>query len=439
MTYQKTTKRFIGLVTLLVLLCGLLLGSRANAQASQIEFWTQPYGDLIAWEMMLDELASEFEEESDITVKIEVINWSNAFQTWFTVAQGGAHPDAADMYWLHSFSAIGGEQFGPMPINEYRDEYFPDLEERFFAGALQDVYWQDDFYGVPWRGDIRPLIYRTDAFEEAGLTDPPTTWDEITEYAQKLTVRDDNDNVTRWGFAFGGGNLVTQLMPYYWQAGGEFMSEDGSTATIDNEAMRETLEWMRDLVWEYEVVSPEFMEQGYDPQPDFIAGTVAMIGNVSDEWGSLLSQEYADLNGKWAMAENAAGSEDQDTFSGAGYWGVLRGTDKVEESMQWIAFLSRDENMQRLAEATGRVSPNKNVMASEYWTDAPWKVAVTTALEDAHTSQHPAPSWSTIAASQPGAVLYDMFYDAIVRQQDIDEVLARAEARMQEELDRTAP
>lgn len=106
------------------------------------------------------------------------------------------------MWWLYSNAAIGDGQFGPMPLTEYQHVYFPDLEERFIEAALQDVYWNGDFYGIPWRGDIRPLIYGTDIFEEHGIAAPPDTWDEIVDYAKEMTVRDAAGNVERWGFAF---------------------------------------------------------------------------------------------------------------------------------------------------------------------------------------------------------------------------------------------
>ncbi len=88
------------------------------------------------------------------------------------------------MYWMHSFSAIGGDQYGPMPINEYLDE-FPTLRDDFYSGALRDVFWQGDFNGIPWRGDIRALLYRTDIAAEVGITGPPDTWDEIVEMRRK--------------------------------------------------------------------------------------------------------------------------------------------------------------------------------------------------------------------------------------------------------------
>ena len=415
---------------------GMGSGFAQSKQAGSIEFWSQPYGDVVAWQQLMSELQSEFTDETSIKVQGEAINWDGAFTTWLLVSQGGAHPDIADMFWLYSHAGIGGGQYGPMPITQYKDQYWPDLNERFFEGSLQDVHYQNEFYGIPWRGDIRPLMYRTDHLQEAGFDRAPDTWEEITEYAKALTKRDGAGNVERWGFAFGSSTPLQALMPYYWQAGGEFMSSDGTTATLDNDAMRETLTWMRDLVWTHQVVSPDFMETSYDPDNDFITGKLAINGSVSGDVGRNYQREYPELDGLWDFEIPPMGSHNRASYSGAGYWGLLHGTERIEESLEWMSFLSRDENMLRLVEVSGHVSPNKNVMQSDFWTDQPWKLKLTETLEHAHTSQHPSPAWGKLAVGEPGGVLYDLFFDAVVKQEDMDAVIQRAQARMQEELDK---
>ncbi|WP_074839243.1 extracellular solute-binding protein [Marinovum algicola] len=416
---------------------GAIIGSlHVAAQAQEVEFWTQPYGDLIAWKQSIEALADEFEAESGITVNYEPINWSVAFRRWLTVAQGGPAPDCADMFFLHSFSAIGGTEHGPLPLNEYRDSTWPALDTDFFTGSLQDVTWSGDFYGIPWRGDVRPMMYRTDHFEVAGLTAPPDTWDELVEHAKKLTLRDENGNVTQWGFGLGNNNIGQSFPPLYWQAGGEMMTEDGRTATIDNEAMRTALQFLKDLVWTHEVLDPDFMEKGNDTGEAFLAGKVSIVGSVPGGWPSNWTVEYPELNDKWALAVPAAGPEGRDAYSGSGYFGVLRGSENVESCVKWIEFLSREENMQVLSEASGNVSPHRGVMNSEFWSDTEWKSVLTESLEFAHTSQHPSPVWNALAADEAGAVIYDMVYDVVIRQADMDETIKRAEERMQAEMDR---
>lgn len=412
---------------------GLALSSAASAES--IEFWTHTYGDQIKWTAAVKELAKEFEAESGITVNHEIVPWKASRKTWLTIAQGGAAPDCADMYWLHSFSAIGGDKFGPMPINDYKAK-FPTVEQDFYAGALQDVNWRGDFYGVPWRGDIRLMLYRTDVASETGVAEAPGTWDEVIEAAKKMTKRDANGNVERWGYGFGTSNVVSWLMPLYWQAGGEFMTDDGKTATIDNDAMRAALTFMHDMVNVHKVADPDAFEKGYKARPAFVAGQIGLIGSAEQSWGKRLEAENPEVNGKWVMSRSAMGSQDRDSFSGAGYVGVLRGSEKAEQCTDWMAFLAKDSSMRKLSEATGNVATKPAVMQSDFWTDRPYKKVVASALQDAHTSQHPAPAWSAISTAEPGGIIYDLIYSTVIEQKDMDEAIAKAQELMQAQLDR---
>jgi multiple sugar transport system substrate-binding protein len=410
-------------------------GAAPDAEGVMIQYWTMTYADPEPYLEFARDKADQFREESGIEVQTEMINWANAAQTWLLVSQGGAHPDCADMYWLYSFSKLGGGKAGPMPITDYKDLYWPDLEDRFYEAGLQDVYWQGEFYGIPWRGDIRPLLYRVDMLEEAGFSGPPQTWEEITEAARATTKRDGPDTSV-WGFELSSAVPVQQFMAYLWQAGGEYMTEDGETATIDTPEMRQSLQFMYDHLWTHETMPMEIMEKGHAPMDMFRAGQVAIVGQVSDSEGLTFDRDFPEMEGQWAFAVPAQGPVNRSSYSGAGYWGVLHGTQLVDECVSYIEFLSRDENMQEITEYIGRVSPNKKVMASPYWSDRPWKVAIVETLEHAHTSQHPSPAWGKLTATEPGAVLYDMYYEALIQQQPFDEVLARAQARAQEEMDK---
>ncbi len=427
------------LMTGLALATALTASTVGAADARDITFWTQPQGDLLAYQELFDELTREFREQSGINVNYEIINWSVAFNTWLTVAQGGAAPDCADMYWLHSFSGIGAGRHGPMPISQYRDRW-PTLEEDFYEGSLVDVHRNGEFYGIPWRVDIRPMMYRTDFLAEAGIDAPPDTWEEIVEQGLALTQRDSNGNVSRWGFAPGANNNPAQtLLPYYWQAGGEMMSEDGRTATIDNEAMRTALKFMQDLVHVHRITSPEVFEKSADPLADFTSGRTAIVGSTNNSWPSQFDRDYPELEGTWALAINPAGpTGDRDSFSGAGYWGVLYGSRDVEACIDWIQFLSQEENMLRISATSGAASPRRAVMSSELWTRRPWQEVMAETLNYGHTSQHPSSVWSAIASPEPGAVLYDLVYSTVIGNADIDTAVVEAQSRMQTELDRAA-
>ena len=404
---------------------------------TKVTFWTQAYGDSAVWQKdYLEALGKQFTEESGVGMEFQIIPWANAGQTWLTVAQGGAAPDSADMYWLYSNAAIGGGKYGPQPMDEYKDILWPDLTQRYTESALKDGIWNGKFYGIVWRGDIRPMIYRRDLLDAEGIKTGPDNWQDVTEMAKQLTKRDKDGNVTQWGFCFGSAVPLQALLPWYWQAGGEFMTDDGKTATIDTPEMHETLQWMYDLVWTHKVVSPEMMETTYNATEQFEAGKIAVIGQVPNNFGRDLSRDFPELDAKWEMAIPVMGPKSRASYFGAGYFGPLYGNKNLEANARWIEFLTRDANMQKIIEYTGYVTPNKSVMASSYWTDKPWKKVVGETMQYAHPSQHPSPAWTKMVANNAGAVIFDLYYNVLVKKNNIDDEIKTAQKRAQEEMDK---
>ncbi|MBD3309530.1 extracellular solute-binding protein, partial [candidate division KSB3 bacterium] len=332
---------------------------------------------------------------------------------------------------------LGQGEYGPLPITEYKDELWPDLEERFYAGSLRDVFFLGEFYGIPHRNGIRPMLYRSDYLEEAGFDKPPDTWQELSEYAQAITQRDAAGNTTRWGMEFGAdANKPQQLITYYWQAGGEITTEDGRLATIDTPEMRDALDWMSEQLWTYEVVPPDFMEKAHNPMDLFTGEQVAILPQCVQARIFTVENDFPEIPFMTAIC--AEGPANRATYAGGGYWCVLRGTEHPYEAARFMQFLSRDENMKQWSELSGDISPNKSVMAADFWIDEPWKKALADSLEYAHSSQHATAAWSKLISPEPGAVLYDMFYEALVNRNPVDEVLARAQQRAQEEIDKAA-
>src|SRR5690606_29147529 len=112
------------------------------------------------------------------------------------------------------------------------------------------------------------LLYRTDLFEEAGLT-PPETWDEFIEVAKKLTVDTDGDgSIDRWGFAMVGSNNGSggsRFVPVMRSFGAQELVEsgDGWTTEFDTDAAAAAFQLYGDLVNEYEVVPPGPLQTSY--------------------------------------------------------------------------------------------------------------------------------------------------------------------------------
>jgi multiple sugar transport system substrate-binding protein len=103
-------------------------------------------------------------------------------------------------------------------------------EEITFLDAVQrSVQVGDKAYGIPFRSNTTALWYNKDLFAQAGLTTPPTTWDELRDHARKLTAD------SHAGFCFAAAPTeegTFTLLPLIWQAGGD-ASTIGDQASID--------------------------------------------------------------------------------------------------------------------------------------------------------------------------------------------------------------
>ena len=407
---------------------------------ANLTMWTMNYGpDTAVWLQMMQDIAKSFKDKSGINVDVQMQTWDVVRPKLLLINQGGEAPDVADQFWLWSNVGLGRGKFGPMPITAYKAELFPDLEKRFTMSAMQDGFYLNEFYGPVYRGDPRTLIYRNDFLKDAGLTKSPSTWAELIEYAKVAQQTDKAGNVTRWGFEFGSDDTKPQqLVTYYWQAGGEFMTPDGKTATIDNDIMRQTLQWMQDAVWKYKVVPPDFLEKGHKPWDLFKAQTLAISGQSGIGNCNELDLTLKDLDGKWTWDVLAMGPKNNTSYFGAGYWGVVRGTKYPYESAKWLAYLSQDDNLIRLAQYGGFMSPNKAVMAQPFWNDRPWKKVLPKVMENVHPSQHPSSAWSSFMLNEPGGLMYDFYYDTLVKKENFDTVIKRTQTRMQTEMDKAA-
>ena len=56
--------------------------------------------------------------------------------------------------------------------------------DKVWSGAWTTVKYKDQYYGIPWILDTKYLYYNKKMLQEAGISNPPTTWDELAKDAK---------------------------------------------------------------------------------------------------------------------------------------------------------------------------------------------------------------------------------------------------------------
>jgi len=250
-------------------------------------------GDITVWAMgaegeKLDVLAKDFMAQNpEIKVKVTPIAWDVAHDKLLTSVAGNQTPDVSQMgtTWMGEFAKTGALDEVPESIDQ----------DSFFESARSTGVVDETAYGVPWYVETRVLYYRTDIAEKAGITEAPTTWDELKTMAKAMKEK----GGAKYGISLSPNNWQ-ELLPFIWQNGGEVVS-DGGEFTFDSPEVVGALEYYQSFF--KEGLTAGSVPEGFDITPAFVQGTHPMF--FSGPWHMSLIEETAgaDIEGKWAIAK----------------------------------------------------------------------------------------------------------------------------------------
>lgn len=156
---------------------------------AQITYWEMQWGGNGDYEKVVQKLVDRFNEENEYGIKVDMqmIPWDGYYQTFLTAVTSGAAPDCATGPSANPIQyAVMGESLDLDPVMEaWKEENNPILDE--IDDSLWEYYeYKGTQYGIPWAIDPKEILYRSDYFEEAGITELPETYEELIEAARIL-------------------------------------------------------------------------------------------------------------------------------------------------------------------------------------------------------------------------------------------------------------
>ena len=219
-----------------------------------------------------------------------------------------------------------------------------------FPAPLAQCEQAGKHYCLPWGTDLYALFWNKDLFEAAGLDPekPPTTMEELAEYADKLTIVGDDGKVEQVGFVpdFSWSHLDL----YANMFGGYLYNEDGTELAANSQSMIDALKWEQQFYSKYgadEVLGfTSAMGEYQSPDQGFYAGKVAMM--VEGEWQTgpnFISQYKPELNyGVVAFPPPASNPERAETVVNQGTVALIpaRARD-LEASAKLLAWMMSPE------------------------------------------------------------------------------------------------
>ncbi|WP_051711801.1 extracellular solute-binding protein [Streptomyces sp. NRRL S-350] len=170
-----------------------------------------------------------------IKVDVQVLNWNDIDQQVRTMIQSGNVPDVLQ---------TGGyaDKVADDLLYTAQDVLSPatrgNLIDSFAkAGEVKGVQ-----YGIPFVSSARLLFYNKAVFRQAGITQPPTTWDELRADAEQIKAR--VPGVTPYALPLGPEEAQGESMLWELGNGGGPNAKDGSY-TLNSQANADTFRWLK--------------------------------------------------------------------------------------------------------------------------------------------------------------------------------------------------
>lgn len=308
-----------------------------------------------------EEMAESFNaENADIEVRVEHLPWPEMQQQLITDISAGTAPDISHMAtrWMAGFAKDGALA----PIEDLMSPGFADT----FVPTYLDLQKQDGHtWGLPIAASARGLFYNEDLFEQAGIEDVPTTWNEAFEVATKIDAL--GEEVYGLGIQ-GKGDLDTEGYWFYslWTHGGDIFNNEGQSGFASPEAVAATRNYIRFV--EAGVTQPGVTGSSReDLQNLFAAGKLGMV--LTGPWfNAQLAEESPDLPygiGQIPIATQSATYGVTDTIS------ILESSSVKESAMTVLEYMFNDENRLAFGELEGFVPVLNSMSREPFFTDDP--------------------------------------------------------------------
>lgn len=332
-----------------LVLCIFLLGTGAVSCKTKLMFWYSLGGHNGT---VIESLVEDFNNsQSDILVEAQYMgNHTEIVQKLLASIAGNATPHVSTLGQRQGIPQIydSGVLYS---IDELTQRYGGLDMDDLVPGFVQRFTYRDRLVALPFANSTPALHYNRDLFEEAGLdpNEAPETWEELIEYANKLTKDTDGDGrIDQWGF-----NTAADTPWYVYALIGQIegkMMDDNWNPLFNSEKGVQVVEFWSDLVHEHKVM-PELMHPHVEQ--DFVTGKLAMLFNSIGSTGSFASQIGDSFD--YGVAPLPGNLTKSVPVGGAGI-GVFKSSPKEEEaSWEFVRWLLSPDIMARWAVETGYV------------------------------------------------------------------------------------
>ena len=364
---------------------------------------------------MIDLATDTFAEQyPNVTVEVERQEWDGLVNRLDNVLPT---EDSPDIFEVGNTQAQSYEAAGAMvDLTEFKEDLGGDdlVDSLVEAGT-----YEDRFYGVPYYGGARIVVYRKDLLEASGLQ-VPTTLQEFVDAGKKLKA--DNAATPNFsGIYFPGRNWQATLS-FIWDAGGDIaVNENGEwVGELDSAESVAGLQTVQDMMQNANA-APADTDDAED-YLDFCNGEVGMLMGPGWKMGQITGEDgcpgkYDAVLGAFPLPGSNGGVAP--SFLGGSNLGISTQSENPGLALEFLKVLTSEEFQTEFAEI-GLIPVRKSLLGTVQGDEAAQAQA-----KAAEVTRF-VPSSEYWAEVESGTVLHDMGA-AIAGGADVQDEATRAD------------
>lgn len=303
---------------------------------------------------LIDALCQQYHEENPNVIVNPVYAGSYAeTRTKVQAAiKAGNTPDMAIMFSIDLYSLLAMDVIADM------DSFCKTEEDKewlngFYEGFMMNSRDGETTYGIPWQRSTIVLYYNKEAFAEAGL-DPehaPATWEELSEYAAKLTKTENGE--TRYGIEIPSDGYAYWMLQTFCvqQDGFNLMNDTGTEVYYNDARTAKALSYWKSLADDGSM--PKGIVAWATTPSDFIEGKTAMMYHTTGNLTSVKNNVDFDFGVAMLPANESFGSP-----TGGGNFYIFKGVseERQQAAFDFIQWMTEDERVAQWSIDTGYVA-----------------------------------------------------------------------------------
>lgn len=300
-----------------------------------------------------DGLVTQFNEQHpDVTVTTDHTAWDKLNEKLTATTAAGITADVV-------MTGVGWvEQYANRGIFASLDETAVSTLD-YSDQVLTPCRFDGDLYALPLLLDTRSMIGNRALWDAAGITEPPTTFDEFREVAKELTVG--SGDTKQWGIVLNSvGSPASILTSAIGANDARMFSDDGNTSLLDTPECIEAMEFLVGLITDGST-SWDLRPAEGSPHP-FLTGKFGMSLMPDFHWQAwsegnpeLIESDEGSVMFRWQ-------NDRESIFLGGTLVSRSATSQNPGAADQFIQFLCGADSVQQVCELHNATPPSQDVV-----------------------------------------------------------------------------